>query len=257
MIIEPLLAQLLAARRDGRLIEAVSADMRPATLQDAYDTADRLAALTGRSVAGWKIGATTPRGQKALGLSEPFGGRIFADTVWHSPAVLAGVQGVLTIGAEIVLHLNRDLDARPAPLDAAAVATAVDRVGPALELNQPSFRDPFLAGGLCLIADNGVNVGLVLGEARPALRTLHLTTLAVSLSLNAEVRSHGCAHDTGFDPLEALAWLANDRARRGDPLRAGQWISTGDLVGPVEARAGDTVEGNFGPLGVVRLELQA
>lgn len=249
-----LLKRLLEARRTRTLIENVSDDARLDSLDDAYATSDALAHALGKNTVGWKIGAATERGQRALGLSEPFGGRIFHGTVLHSPARLQVGEKVLTIGAEFVLRIARDLNAAET-FDAETVRVVIDAIHPALELNHPNFREPMTVGGLYLIADNGVGIGLVLGDEIKNWRARDLHSHMVSLDAH-ETQHRGCAHDIGFDAFAALAWLANDRAKRGAPLRAGDLISSGDLVGAIEAGANTRVVGEFGDFGMVELALE-
>ena len=53
------------------------------------------------------------------------------------------------------------------------------------------------------------------------------------------------------DPLASLCWLANDLARRGESLRAGDLVTTGCCTAVIEARPGDRVEADFGSFGRV------
>ncbi len=248
-----LLDRLIQARQTNTLIDDVPSDEKPQTLDSAYMISDQLAGFISRPVVGWKIGASVQRAWERLGLAEPFGGRIFEGTVFESPALLGNVPGVLTIGAEFAFHLVQDM--QHTDYTAESAQTAVDRVYPVLELNRPHFAQPMQVGGLSLIADNGVNYGLVLGRPITAWIGLNLSHVQVHFSYNGQQISQGCAADIGFEPYAALAWLANDRARRGDPLRADQWISSGDLIGPVEASPGDVVVAEFDGYGRVEAQL--
>jgi 2-keto-4-pentenoate hydratase len=252
---QTLLDQLLAVRRGASLIDDLSAADRPATLDEAYRVADALAAALGRPTVGWKIGASVPRAWQRMGLAEPFGGRIFDGTVYRSPAKVGNVPGILTVGAEFAFRIAHDLANDDSTFTRQSIRQVIDAVYPVLELNRPSYQRPMEMGGLCLIADNGVNVGLVLGEPMPDWRSADLIGLCVRLSVNQAVKTQGAAADIGFDPCEALAWLANDRAKRGDPLRAGYLVSSGDLTGAVEAGPGEQVSADFGPFGTVALSL--
>lgn len=251
----PLLNQLIAVRETHRLIGDVPEAERPHTLDDAYAIADSLAAAIGKPVAGWKIGASIPRAWERLGLAEPFGGRIFVDTVYKSPATLERTPGTLTIGAEFALRIAHDLPANAQDFTAETIREVIDAALPVIELNRPSYEHPMDIGGLSLIADNGVNYGLVTGAPIMDWETVDLARATVTLSLNGETQSTGAAADIGFDPVAVLAWFANDRARRGDPLKAGQLISSGDLIGPVEADPGDRVTADFGTLGRVEVHI--
>lgn len=251
---DALLTLLINARQNARLIDVVPPAAQPVSLDEAYATADALAAWTGDTVVGWKIGASVPRGQQALGLEEPFGGRVFARRVVPNGGSIRPVLAELTIGAEFTCRIGRDLgdDER---FDATTIASVVDAVYPSLELNQVSYADPRGAGGWCIVADNGFNDGLVLGPEIHFWELSQLMQQPVAFYREGELQGEGCAADIGFNPLEALAWLANDRARRGDPLRAGHLIATGEFVGAIEAGRGCMVAADFGELGFVSVEI--
>jgi 2-keto-4-pentenoate hydratase len=58
------------------------------------------------------------------------------------------------------------------------------------------------------------------------------------------------------DPRDALTWLANELRALGIALRAGDLISTGTCMVPLEVRPGDTVHADFGALGSLTLRLR-
>lgn len=245
-----LIELLREAHRTGRVIAAPPPELRPAGLDAAYALADEL--TSGRTTLGWKVGAANARGQRALGLDEPFAGRVLEGTLLATPVSLAHVGQPLTIGAEFGYRLARDLtlDER---FDAQTIAAVLDALVPCLELNWASYGDPFGLGGLWIVADNGFNVGLVLGEPVVAWREVDVAGTTVRFQRNDDAPVVGSPGETAFNPLAALAWLANDRAARGDPLRAGQVVATGDFIGAIEAGPGSRVRADFGAGGVVEL----
>ena len=66
-------------------MDALPADCRPETLDEAYAVQDGLAASAGLALAGYKIGATNAQVQARFGVDAPFSGRLFADHVGGSP----------------------------------------------------------------------------------------------------------------------------------------------------------------------------
>ncbi len=78
---------LWRARLECQRLQSLPEDCRPATLDEGYAVQDAMAASCGQAVAGWKIAATSEAGQRHIGVSEPIGGRLFADFV------LAGWRG--------------------------------------------------------------------------------------------------------------------------------------------------------------------
>ena len=56
-------------------------------------------------------------------------------------------------------------------------------------------------------------------------------------------------------PRIALTWLANELARHGMTLKAGQVVTTGTCVKPLVIAVGDHVEGDLGVLGRVSVRI--
>jgi len=59
------------------------------------------------------------------------------------------------------------------------------------------------------------------------------------------------------DPRVALAWLANELSALGITLRAGQVVTTGTCLVPLEIAPGDHVRMDFGALGRVECSLSS
>jgi len=224
----PLAEAIVAARREGRLLDAPPPQSRPTSLAEAHAIADRVTAALGGQVSGWKIGATASEGQKFLGLDEPFWGAILAPEIHiGSRRCINPLGAPLSVEPEVVMQLAHDI--RPgAKVDLAA---AVSQVRFGIEVNRPSFREPFAAGALCIIADKGANRGLVLGAEIPEWRTRPLKDLVLELRADGQELVAGSPESSGFDPWEALAWLIGSAGRYGLDLRAGQWVATGAVGG--------------------------
>jgi 2-keto-4-pentenoate hydratase len=56
-------------------------------------------------------------------------------------------------------------------------------------------------------------------------------------------------------PLLALTWLANELRALGVPLRAGEVVTTGTCLVPLDIQPGDRVAMDFGDLGRVEATL--
>jgi 2-keto-4-pentenoate hydratase len=55
------------------------------------------------------------------------------------------------------------------------------------------------------------------------------------------------------DPRTALTWLVNELRGLGLILEAGQFVTTGTCMKPLEIEPGDAVTADFGVLGAVSL----
>jgi len=91
----------------------------------------------------------------------------------------------------------------------------------------------------------------VLGPAAAAWRHIDLSSHKVTLSRNGTLAAEGSGAAVLDDPRLALTWLANDRAKRGEGLKAGQVVTTGTCIVPAKIAPGDSVVADFGELGRV------
>ena len=68
---------------------------------------------------------------------------------------------------------------------------------------------------------------------------------------NSEVEETGLAAGVLGHPAMGIAWLANKVGQFGTVLEAGHLVLSGSFTRPVWAGKGDTIHGDFGPLGGV------
>lgn len=251
---------LLRARTERRRIPApLPPGLAPETTAEAYAIQDAsipaiLSYRGGGRVIGRKIGCTSRSAQEQLGVSGPFHGRLLSPYVFESPArVQADLFFMRVMEPEFAFRLARDLPADGAPYDAASVRPAIAAVLPALEIVDSRWTDWTTCGALHLIADNGSNGGWVCGPETTDLSSIDFTSHATAISVNGELKQRGSAANVLGSPLNALAWLANELAAAGQPLRAGEYVSTGTTTIVVPVEAGDRVTADFGALGRVEV----
>ncbi|MCP5366141.1 MAG: fumarylacetoacetate hydrolase family protein [Hyphomicrobiales bacterium] len=248
-------AQFLASLRRLRLRgDALPVASRPPDYAAAMDVQDRVVALTGAPVAGWKIGCTSKAAQEYLGIDHPFPGRVLADGLFDSPARLLDADFTQRgLECEFALMLGHDLPPSGEPHTRRSVAFAVSAVVPAIEVIESRYRDWQRVGLPSVIADNAGHGVLVRGAPRPGFPASHLDRVRATLTINGQVAAEGSGAAVLGHPLTALAWLANEVNDRGDMLRAGQIITTGTCTPYVEAPAGAEAVADFGELGRVLL----
>lgn len=251
---------LLRARTERRRAPApLPARVAPESLAEAYAIQEAsipaiLSHAGGGRPVGRKIGCTNPTAQAQLGVSGPFHGRLLSPYVWESPArVPAELFFMRVLEPEFAFRLGRDLPEAAAPYTAESVRPAIAAVMPALEIVDSRWADWTVAGALHLIADNGSNGGWVRGPETTDLSRVDFTSHPTSIGLDGEVKHRGSAANVLGSPLNALAWLANELAASGQPLRAGDYVSTGTTTVVVPAERGDAARADFGALGAVEL----
>ncbi len=256
------LSQRLQAGRDPRNPAAVIAPSAlPRDLHTAYGEqallVRRLCAAGGRRPVGYKIGATSLRAQRFLGVGEPFAGRVLAGGLYSSPARLSAARfRFRLIEPEYAFTLARPLPARARAYGVAEVADAVGTLHPAIEIVTSAFgAEGWQAvGGRALIADNGAHGALVLGEGRQDWRAVDLARERVELCIDGRCVGTGNGSAVLGHPLQALAWLATLLGRQGSGLAADDVITTGVVTPFVLVDAGQRVAAQFGPFGTCRVD---
>ena len=88
-------------------------------------------------------------------------------------------------------------------------------------------------------------------------RDLDLATHRVVGRVAGKLEREGSGSNVLGGPLIALTWLANELSSNGLTLNAGQVVTAGTCMVPLEIAPGDTVTGDFGVLGQVVLHFGA
>ena len=86
----------------------------------------------------------------------------------------------------------------------------------------------------------------------PYPKELDLARVEVEIVKNGAVEAHVYSGDTIDDPLDSIAWLANELARYDVMLAAGQSVLTGAVVWPLPIAAGDRWETHFSSIGTIQ-----
>jgi 2-oxo-3-hexenedioate decarboxylase/2-keto-4-pentenoate hydratase len=239
-------AQLIGDFRLRRLrLPQLGAAERPADQAQAYLVQRALhAMLTPHlgAVVGHKIGCTTRVMQAFLDIPNPCAGGVFEQTVWHSLARLRHDAFVRPgVECEIVVRLGADLRAGPTPHTRESVAHAVEACMPGMEIVDDRYVDYRSMDTPTLIADDFFDAGCVLGAPVADWRRLDLTAVRGMTWINGTEVGRGRGADVMGHPFEALAWLANNLAQRGQALRAGEFVFTGSVVETKWVERGDHV----------------
>ncbi len=254
-----LLDQRLSLRPITDLPEAI----RPQTEGEGYALQRVLNGLLtvagmGRQV-GHKIGCTTPVMQKFLNIPNPCAGAVFEKTVLHRKARVPR-SGFVRLGVEceIAVELARDLAPQGTPIDRESAARAVGAVMASIELVDERYEDFRTLGVPTLIADDFFDSGCVLGDPVRDWRALDLARLSGATCVNGIEVGRGTGALVMGHPLEALAWLANSRAKHGlEPLKAGEFVTLGSVVETKWLDAGDEVRVEIEGLGELTLSVGA
>ena len=235
---------LLRARRTGIPLEGLPMKFRPADIAAGYAIQRMAARLQGVDIAGFKVGLTNLRAQRAAGITEPIVGRLTGADVRRSPARLYVAERRI-VEAEVIFEVAHDLPARQAPFTSEQVAQALGAAYAGIEVCASRFTSDDLSIAH-VIADNSNAEFLVVGETFPLSVIPQLIDLPVSLSMRGQDEVQGSTANVLGQPLLSVTWLANWLAQEGEGLERGQLIASGSCTGMVEAATDDLVVARFG-----------
>jgi 2-oxo-3-hexenedioate decarboxylase/2-keto-4-pentenoate hydratase len=119
----------------------------------------------------------------------------------------------------------------------------------AIEVVDDRYADYRALDTPTLVADDFFNAACVLGTPVENWRALDLAALRGRLAINGAEVGTGRGGDILGHPLEALAWLANALASRGQYLKAGEFVLLGSVVETRWVEQGDLVEASIEGLG--------
>lgn len=239
--------------RDGTVLESLPPYLRPANREEAYLIQAQLEAMSDKPLFGWKIAATSKAGQKHIGIDGPIVGRLLAEMVYHDGDEISfGANRMRVAEAEFAFRMGRDLLPRSDKYELAEVIDAVSELYLALEIPDSRYADFVVAGGPQLIADNACAHRFVLGPKAPAIwRQIDLASHCVVGRVGGRQEVKGVGSNVLGDPRIALTWLANELSDIGITLAAGQTVTTGTCLIPLDVNPGDRVSADFGVLGHV------
>ncbi|CAN7362232.1 2-oxo-hepta-3-ene-1,7-dioic acid hydratase [Bosea sp. LjRoot90] len=228
------------------------------TMDDAYAVqaawVERKRAA-GRTIIGWKIGLTSKAMQYALDIDTPDSGVLFDDMRFDDGSNIPKDRFIQPrIEAEIAFVMKGDLQGPGVTVF--DVLNATDYVVPALEILDTRILrvDPQTKKARTIvdtISDNAANAGIVAGGRAMRPDQVDLRWVGAIVSRNGQVEETGLGAGVLNDPARGIAWLANRLANYGGEIKAGQIVLAGSFIRPVEARHGDTITADYGPLGTV------
>jgi 2-keto-4-pentenoate hydratase len=244
---------------EGTVLDVLPVPLRPATRAEGYAIQAQLERLSMRPLRGWKIAATSTAGQRHIGVDGPLAGRLLEEMVRMDGATLPfGANRMRVAEAEFAFRMGRDLSPRATAYEVDEVLGAVAALHTAIEVPDSRFSDFVTAGAAQLIADNACAHRFVLGPEAPAhWRAVDLAAHRVVGRVVGRFEREGLGANVLGDPRVALTWLANELSRHGVTLAAGQVVTTGTCVVPLEVAPGDAVVAEFGELGRVSMRFAA
>jgi 2-keto-4-pentenoate hydratase len=232
-------------------------DIRPLTREDGYAIQAMLEARSAAPLFGWKIAATSKAGQAHIAVDGPLAGRVLAERVRESGgAIPFGHNHMRVAEAEFAFRLGRDLPPRNVPYTVGEAMAAVATLHPAIEIPDSRYDDFTVVGAPQLIADNACAHYFLWGAAATDdWRGIDLVEHEVIGTVDGRLRREGRGANVLGDPRVAFAWLVNELSALHITVKAGQLVTTGTCLVPMEIAPGDRVTADFGRLGKVEARI--
>jgi 2-keto-4-pentenoate hydratase len=250
--------ELLDMRVHKRVVADIPAALKPGTLADGYRVQEALVAKVlarlDATAIGYKAAATNVTAQKQMDVAGPFFGTLLSRTSHISGVALAAGDFTLRIvEAEFGFEMGADVPESPVPYTADTVAPFVAFAIPAIEVVDHRFEDWRKVGAPTLAADNAIHGAWVEGAPMNYRWSFNLSAHPVKVIVNGRLWREGSGANVLGDPLNVVAWLANELPKHGRTLRRGEKISTGTTAEVYFAQQGDRVRADFGALGDVEV----
>lgn len=251
-------AEFVKARRtSGHFTQYPGAG--PQDLDAAYRCQDEAIALWNDAVVGWKVGWIPEPLSHQFG-AERLVGPIFERGVQRSDGATVVdapvfAQGFAAVEAEFVVQLAKDAPANVAEWNAETARRFVKTVYIGIEIASSPLQNINDYGPAVVASDFGNNAGLILGPEIPDWQARPLESLTCETRIDGTVIGRGSAASVSGGPLAALAFALRVNARRGRPLRAGDFVSTGAATGVHSIRAGQSAEAVFTGIGSLRCRM--
>lgn len=244
---------LIKCTKDRTLIDALPEEVRPQTRAEGYAIQEFIMRETSHPLVGWKIAATSLGGQKHVMVDEPFAGRIIKEIVLKSGgSVPLNKSNMSCAEFEFGFRFGKDLPPRATPYTMEEVIDHVEALFLSIESPDCRYTDFTAVGGPQLIADNACGYYFVFGEdVKVDWRKYDLSAHQVKATRNGKDEFQGCGANVLDHPYNCLIWLANELSGLGITLKAGQVVSTGTCIPPVDVVPGDSVVGDFGDFGTI------
>lgn len=250
--------RLHEAEQKVERIRQTSLDYPDITIEDAYAIQTewcRIKSEEGQIVKGHKIGLTSRAMQKQAEIDEPDFGTLF-DKMFFEDGEAISAKRFLTPMVEVELAFILKKPLKGAAVTAFDVLNATDYITPALEIID--FRNNGVSKGevqsrtvMDTISDNAANAGIVIGGRAVKPTDIDLRWASALLYKNGTIEETGVAAGVLNNPVNGIVWLCKKLAPFDIGLEAGEVVLSGSFTRPVPVKPGDTIHGDFGPLGSI------
>jgi 2-keto-4-pentenoate hydratase len=254
--LENLARTLARAWRDGTSVDVPAVDAAPRSRADAFAIQDRMAEILGDRCVGWKVAAAVPAFQLMEGYDGPYVGRLFADRIHTSPALLpAALFARHKIECEFAFRFKAGVPARRKPYIRPELEPLLV-FHPGLEVTGHRYDSASARRKLTvydIIADNGAGGGYVEGDGIENWRGIDFSALRIDARIDDGEPIQDFIGEYRRDPVDIVVETVNELSARAIDIAPGDLVSTGAVTLPTRMGPGQTFVARFGDLATLRL----
>jgi len=245
---------LMQAEKDRKQAVQLSITWPNIEIEDSYAISTEVAnrkIAAGAKLIGHKVGLTSKAMQRSSQIDEPDYGYLLDDMMIADGAKVRHADFCRPrVEIELAFVLGKAL--RGPGVGLTDVLRATEYVVPALEIVDARLQDQRKI--FDTVADNGAAAGIVVGGRPVGPLDVDLRWVGGIMYKNSEIEETGLAAGVLGHPALGVAWLANKLGQHGTTLEPGHIVLAGSFTRVVFAQQGDTLHGDFGPLGGIALQ---
>jgi 2-oxo-hept-3-ene-1,7-dioate hydratase len=245
---------LLQAEAERKPVVQLSTTWPEIEIEDSYaiqSIVTQRKVANGARVIGHKVGLTSKAMQRSSMIDEPDYGHLLDNMLIADGAKVAHADYcVPRVEVELTFVLGKPLKGPGVGLT--DVLRATEYVVPSIEIIDARVQNPRKI--FDTVADNGAAAGIVMGGRPVGPMDVDLRWVGGIMYRNSEIEETGVAAGVLGHPAMGVAWLANKVGPFGTTLEPGHIILSGSFTRPVWAEPGDTLHGDFGPLGSLAVQ---
>lgn len=251
---------LYEAEKKHIQITALTESYTTMNMDDAYAIQSawvKMKQNDGDGLLGYKIGLTSKVMQRNMKIDEPdYGVLLDSMNFANGSDIKAANFTDPKVEVELAFVLKDRLQGENFTIE--EVLAATDYVVPAIELIAArSYRvnpeSGYTRNVFDTIADNAANGGIICGTETFSPNDIDLRWCGAILKKNAEVEETGLAAGVLDHPANGISWISKRFSPHGIALEPGQVLLSGSFTAPVPVTAGDVIEADYGPLGMVKI----
>ena len=227
------------------------------SFEDAYLVQEALETVWAHKgdVIGYKLALTSKAMQNMFGVSAPFKGNLFSETILKGDQVISLKNyGRLGVEFELAIEIGEDFGTNSNDLTVEKCMSKVSAVYPAFELIDDRKADYSKVNLISTTADNSWNANTVLGSKSKNFFHLDFSTNEVFKTVNGNTEK-SVTGEALENPFNAVIWIAEFLNNRGSELKKGQIVMTGSTFPTYFPQQGDRLEYEVLDVGKIKIKI--